>query len=136
LVRCRPGWADTYPDGNADRDAYGHADRDTHGHAYGHADLAARPPNADFNSNGYADRHADRHPDCSNDGNTYGHPNRDTDCDAVCDNHGRIDRIGRRLGLRQLRPGDAPRRRQRRLRDRERHRGGHLPQLRDPGGHG
>jgi hypothetical protein len=135
LVSCRSGWADTYTDGHAYRDAYGHADRDTHGHAYGYADLAARPPNADLNSNGYADRHADGHPVC--------HPDGDTVCDTDRYAAASAARIGRRLGLGRIRPGGAPRRRQWRCGDRDRHRGGwrtqragRRTQLCDPGGHG
>jgi len=44
------------------------------------------------------------------------------------DTHTRADRIGRRLGRRLLRPGDAPRRRQWRFGDRDRHRGGRRTQ--------
>jgi hypothetical protein len=135
LVRCRPGWADAHPHGNAYRGTFGHADRHPHGspyrdafghadrHPHGDADLAARSPNADCDTHGYIDCDADGHADPDAAG-----------CAAAGSDA--ADRTGRRLGLEYLLPGDAPRRRQRRFGDRDQHRGGPLAQLRDPGGHG
>jgi hypothetical protein len=82
LARCRPGWAHVHPDRNTYRTnshAYSYPDRNTHTDCdtdcdtHGHADLAARSPNADLNSNGYADGHLVCHPDGDTHPHRYSH---------------------------------------------------------------